>query len=906
MSEVNHLKICGVDVPFPHKKPYPAQMAIMANTINAMRKGQNAVLESPTGTGKTAALLASSLSFQKYLRETPSEPAAQLDPPPIRNYLGFFPPRSFQTPGTPIYNPLLTKNMPSDKIPRYCPDATPDEMENGQEYSEEFAIAKRHVKQIWYSTRTHQQLKQLVKELKQLPFHPQMCILGSRAQVCIHKRVASSMDVDGACNDLQKAGGCPYDKHSSIPKEFKPFGFHDKFELEELKDFCRRFKYCPYVVSRLMMRAADIVFCPYNYFLDPKVKGQMQLDLTGTFMIIDEAHNVENNCRDGGSFHHSRSKLNWGLMYLRKQIKALEEETPKKIAMKIVLDILIKEYKWFDMRTEQMRATNKLEYVAPSNVEVLDTWSLNPQSFELLVAAFDCIFKLGNSANTPDFIAEMEGEKVAMALMGELEQLWVMLAIVFKKGCNFMNDYKIAITLDPNDPNEDTLHGLVMNPGVIFKRPAEEAHCVLMASGTMSPLTTFAGELGQPFPIQVSAPHVIDSSQVAAFTITSGEDGTPLTSTYTHLVKNNMRDSTNRCVGEILLKLLPIIPNGVLFFAPSHYFLEQLVETWQRYNMYDRINSMKPIFQETPESDPEFFDNFKASATTPQGALLLGVFRGRSSEGIDFVDEQARAVFAFGIPFPSYRDLEVQLKRTYNEERHPGSGDEWYDTQAFRALFQAIGRCIRHRNDYGSIILIDSRFPKELERFPRWMKPCIKVGESLDQIARSLYSFYGTMQTKFPSKFIIALNAPLTLYCGDCNKLIFSIVAQSTDQTMAMSAHSEFMEYVFGEPTDEILLIKRNEMDEINLQYEENTFSPNEKIVFQRAVCSCGKCIGAKIHATTSSMISHNGGIWIVLGRVKTKVGEAFVNVYPAAATKKHQKMTLGLSSKSQSLLRFE
>ena len=48
MNEVNNLRICGVNIPFPHKKPYPAQIAIMANTINAMRKGENAVLESPT------------------------------------------------------------------------------------------------------------------------------------------------------------------------------------------------------------------------------------------------------------------------------------------------------------------------------------------------------------------------------------------------------------------------------------------------------------------------------------------------------------------------------------------------------------------------------------------------------------------------------------------------------------------------------------------------------------------------------------------------------------------------------------------------------------------------------------------------------------------------------------------
>ena len=37
------------------------------------------------------------------------------------------------------------------------------------------------------------------------------------------------------------------------------------------------------------------------------------------------------------------------------------------------------------------------------------------------------------------------------------------------------------------------------------------------------------------------------------------------------------------------------------------------------------------------------------------------------------------------------------------------SGDEWYKADAIRAVNQSIGRTIRHQNDYGSAIIIDSR-----------------------------------------------------------------------------------------------------------------------------------------------------------------------------------------------------
>lgn len=50
---------------------------------------------------------------------------------------------------------------------------------------------------------------------------------------------------------------------------------------------------CPYYAERDLMITADIVFCPYNYLLDPSVRKLMQLNLENQIVILDEAHNVE-------------------------------------------------------------------------------------------------------------------------------------------------------------------------------------------------------------------------------------------------------------------------------------------------------------------------------------------------------------------------------------------------------------------------------------------------------------------------------------------------------------------------------------------------------------------------------------------------------------------------------------
>ena len=38
------------------------------------------------------------------------------------------------------------------------------------------------------------------------------------------------------------------------------------------------------------------------------------------------------------------------------------------------------------------------------------------------------------------------------------------------------------------------------------------------------------------------------------------------------------------------------------------------------------------------------------------------------------------------------------------------TGREWYRQQASRAVNQAIGRVIRHRHDFGAILLCDTRY----------------------------------------------------------------------------------------------------------------------------------------------------------------------------------------------------
>lgn len=62
--------IAGCQVSFPHE-PYGVQMAFMYKLMVSLQQGVNALLEAPTGCGKTLSLLCSALAWQLHQKNLP-------------------------------------------------------------------------------------------------------------------------------------------------------------------------------------------------------------------------------------------------------------------------------------------------------------------------------------------------------------------------------------------------------------------------------------------------------------------------------------------------------------------------------------------------------------------------------------------------------------------------------------------------------------------------------------------------------------------------------------------------------------------------------------------------------------------------------------------------------------------
>ncbi|EPQ09407.1 Regulator of telomere elongation helicase 1 [Myotis brandtii] len=257
------------------------------------------------------------------------------------------------------------------------------------------------------------------------------------------------------------------------------------------------------------------------------------------------------------------------------------------------------------------------------------------------------------------------------------------------------------------------------SPGCCMRELVRQGvRTLLLTSGTLAPVSSFALEMQIPFPVCLENPHVIDKHQIWVGIVPRGPDGAQLSSAF----DKRFSDECLSSLGKALVNITRVVPHGLLVFFPSYPVLEKSLEFWRARDCARKLEALKPLFVE-PRSKGSFSEvmgAYYATVASPgsRGAAFLAVCRGKASEGLDFADVNGRGVVVTGLPYPPRKDPRVILKMQFLDEMKGRSGasgqflsgQDWYRQQASRAVNQAIGRVIRHRHDYGAVFLCDHRF----------------------------------------------------------------------------------------------------------------------------------------------------------------------------------------------------
>ena len=232
----------GVKVQFPYE-PYPCQVTYMDSVIAALQGSTNALLESPTGTGKTLCLLCSTLAWRA--AEESSTGFLQL-------------PRIIFSSRTHTQLAQVAHELRRTAYP---------------------------VRACTLGSRAQMCIHPSISKVKG-PLQGRICSSQGRRQ----KRCAYWAGYDA----LQQRGEASLaEVDEQIPAVV---------DVEDLVAYGSANTVCPYYLSNALSKRRDVVLTPYNYIIDRKRRKMLEGVVEGSVVVFDEAHNLDASCTDVISF----------------------------------------------------------------------------------------------------------------------------------------------------------------------------------------------------------------------------------------------------------------------------------------------------------------------------------------------------------------------------------------------------------------------------------------------------------------------------------------------------------------------------------------------------------------------------------------------------------------------------
>jgi len=769
LKKQKKLIIEDVEIYFPYN-PYEKQITYMTSIIQVLNKKYNsseeinfnalAALESPTGTGKTLCLLCSLLAWV--------------------NTKG----KAINFSGT-----------------------------------------------IFYSTRTHSQISQVISELNKTCYEPRIAILSSREFSCanteLKKSLATSV-LDIKCAREHK--NCRFYKNIEYYSN-KNFG---NVDIEDILKQGKAKIFCPFYVERMKVKMSncDLVFMPYNYIFLKEIRESMDIDLKKSILVIDEAHNVVNNCEEAQTLEITIKDFEEMIIDLNevyKEIKKNKKYTDSNIIIEENEQNLDdNNYNYenkngliytlrFEFLMEEIKLIKNIIESVTSNKEKFEEQKfskdnnnyiqINPEIFlSIFLKTEDEIKELKQKEKKNQLTLEScfnqvknkdnDTNKEFVEISQYLTEQNIIKHILFIKRIikAIMNDYsrrtKLSILLnlfekineileDKNitksyvyclsDDKVQTNHHITkkiiklnifcFNPGLGFKDIINfKPYSIIMTSGTLAPFDVLENELKVKFDVTLENEHIIPESQYK-FVIIKGYEIYDKLFPFNFEYTNRNDNKTIASLGMTILHLCKAVKKGgILVYFTSFSYLNQCYRIWGDCNIISQISQIKTIYFDD-KKNKTLIKDFKNNKN--KNSILLSVFRGTSSEGIDFRDEFARMVICVGVPYASIVEEKVQLKKKYLDEINKSNiiegltGRKWYLNDAISNVNQSLGRVLRHINDYGILVCIDERYEyKNIKNlFSNWIRNKCEVIKSInDNFFDSLEQFFNEQEEKFKTK----------------------------------------------------------------------------------------------------------------------------------------------------------
>ncbi|KAL1748373.1 helicase C-terminal domain-containing protein [Schizophyllum fasciatum] len=629
--------------------------------------------------------------------------------------------------------------------------------------------------------------------------------LGSRKQLCINTLLKGKrVDLDEACRALlaeKKEKRCPH--LPSQEEEAAMLDLRDQIlatpkDIEELAATGRASGICPYFGSRKAIDQAELVTLPYNLLFQKSAREALGIDLKDQVVVIDEAHNViptllslSTTSLPLKQICLSLAQVTTYLSKFKNRLKHVHVLSLRRLM--VFLESLVACIEaWGSPSGKQTPAPGR-----PTGIETPPR-SVPPKTE--IMTPNDMVSRLGKRAegiNLLEVERYLKASRIARKISGyclELEEAQAEAEtqdaglagaerrremarkrkgmvpplhavedfMVSLSGMN--DDGRISFIRNANGSLE--VRYQLLNPEPNFAEVVDEARAVVLAGGTMSPMTDVFNQLFSHVPsdrlTSFSCGHIIPASNLQTLVVTKGPKGGPIE----YKADRQKDPAAIEELGQILFNLACITPKGMVVFFPSYNFVNTAKAAWTQSGTLARLEGKKKVFfepEETTDVD-KVLQSYAAAvqetdSTRPKGgALLFAVIGAKLSEGLNFTDDLARSVVIIGMPYANLGSAELKERMAYVQrledkrikegwKRTPGAKDaagELYENMCMNAVNQSIGRAIRHQGDWAALVLLDKRYaqPAIRNKLPKWIGSGLTVADNYGRVIKELATFY--------------------------------------------------------------------------------------------------------------------------------------------------------------------
>ncbi|CBX94319.1 hypothetical protein IAQ61_006322 [Plenodomus lingam] len=655
---------------------------------------------------------------------------------------------------------------------------------------------------IFFCSRTHSQLTQFSSELGRVKMPPALLAenvdnensdttnedvkhltLGSRKNLCINSKVkalGNATAINERCVELQQktSADCrcqfmPTKESETLLTEFRDYALARIRDIEDLGSLGKQLGICPYYASRPVTKYCEMVTLPYPLLLQRAAREALGLSLKGHVVIIDEAHNLMDAISGIYSVsvtldqvQQARAQLTTYLQKFRNKLKGKNRMYVAQILR--VLDSIITYLQSVgrDDKTADGQA-DMVSILSGKGVDQINIYKLNTYLQESRLArkvdGYTAFIEQSNK-DGGKVSAERKPRQQIPVLM-HVQTFLLSLMNPSAEGRFFWSKEESTGT---------TLRYMLLDPTYHFRDIIEEARAVVLAGGTMSPMSDYENHL-LPYLdhsqiMTLSCGHVIPPSNLFAAPVIQAPSGAAFDFTF----ENRNKETTLVDLGYSILAFAQHIPDGVVIFFPSYSYLHTCVTGWKRISttdsqqkLWQKIEQAKPIFLEQQSQQSRSTQSLvpkdaaidsvltaysaAVASGNGRGALLFAVIGGSLSEGINFSDSLGRGVVVVGLPFPNPHSAEWKAKMQYisaKESARGGDGRvaarEFYENACMRAVNQCIGRAIRHKGDYAAILMLDRRYGSKRiqDKLPKWIRGSMASGLGAKDIGGKLDNFF--------------------------------------------------------------------------------------------------------------------------------------------------------------------